>query len=202
MSGKLLKLWHRKTHHLKKPVTLLAGFSFTSNKVAIFVNKNTISIYFYQLVMRQLKITHSNDNIERMSREDYSKIMPHTTCDEDTELAQKAQNGDFEALEKLAEEYFRWIEHYAKSRQNQGVELSDLIEAGQRGFVKGLENYNSKGPTFFFYVTRFITKEINDMLGVETTWETAPPRKLQKSPRVESGDSIDEILREDQIDQK
>ena len=148
--------------------------------------------------MRQLKITHSGEKRESMSEEERSKIMPHTTYDEDTELAQKAQNGDFEALEKLANEYLGWIEYYAKSKQNQGVELSDLIEAGQRGFVKGLEKYNSKGPSFFFIVTRYIMKEINDMLGVEIAWKTAPLRELQKLTHEEKGDSVDRILLEDQ----
>lgn len=92
--------------------------------------------------MRPLKVTTSHDSPERAAIRKRARV-PYTV-DEERELAVKAQGGDFEALEKLAEAYFGWIENIAWDHQNQGLELPELIEAGQRGFTKGLEQFDAK----------------------------------------------------------
>ena len=80
--------------------------------------------------MRQLKITQNITNRENQSLEKYFQDVNKIemiTSEEEVVLAQRIQDGDAAALEKLVKSNLRFVVSVAKQYQNQGLSLPDLI---------------------------------------------------------------------------
>jgi len=80
--------------------------------------------------MRQLKITKQVTNREAISLDKYLQDISKIgliDAEEEAVLAKKIRLGDKESLEKLTKSNLRFVVSVAKQYQNQGLNLSDLI---------------------------------------------------------------------------
>jgi len=120
--------------------------------------------------MRKLKITKTIPNRDGKSLEKYLEEIEQKnlmTYEEEIELAKRIKNGDREALEKLVSANLRFVTSMAKQYQNQGLELSDLINEGNLALVRAAENFDEThhGFSFISYAVGWIRKSILQALA-------------------------------------
>ena len=83
------------------------------------------------------------------------------TREEEKELAEAAIKGDKSAKEKLIIHNLRLVLSIAKKHQNQGVSFLDLIQEGNLGLIRALEDYDpSTGNKLSTYATYWIEQFI------------------------------------------
>ena len=90
--------------------------------------------------MRQLKISKQITNRESQSLDKYLQEIGKVdliNSDEEVRLAKRIKKGDQAALDKLTKANLRFVVSVAKQYQNQGLLLSDLINEGNLGLIKG-----------------------------------------------------------------
>ena len=87
-----------------------------------------------------------------------------------SKLVELAADGDNDAWQKLYNNFKEYVEKLASSRgAYDTVEIDDLIDAGMRGFIYSVRNYDakkSKGAKFKTYATNYINHEINHELEI------------------------------------
>lgn len=67
-------------------------------------------------------------------------------------LISKAQDGDKQARDKVITSNLRFVVTMAKRFQNRGIDIMDLISAGNQGLTISVDKYNpDKGTTFLTY---------------------------------------------------
>ncbi len=105
--------------------------------------------------MRQLKITKQVTNRETISLDKYLQDISKEsliTAEEEAELARLIRDGDKNALEKLTKANLRFVVSVSKQYQNQGLNLSDLINEGNIGLIKAAERFDeTRGFKFISY---------------------------------------------------
>lgn len=81
--------------------------------------------------------------------------------EEQIELAKQIKKGDEKAREKLINSNLRFVVTCAKQYRGLGVSLMDLIQAGNKGLVESLINYDpDKGYKFLSFAVWYIRREI------------------------------------------
>lgn len=84
------------------------------------------------------------------------------TAAEEIELSQKVQKGDREARDKMIRANLRLVISIAKRYVNLGVPLSDLIEEGNIGLMKGVEKFDpERGYRFSTYAAWWIKQGVS-----------------------------------------
>ncbi len=102
----------------------------------------------------------NDENILAMYLKEINKI-PMISHEEEIELAQKAQNGDTAAKNKLVNANLRFVVNVAKKYQNHGLDLTDLISEGNIGLLNAVEKFDaSKGYHFISYAVWWIRQSI------------------------------------------
>lgn len=114
--------------------------------------------------MRQLKINRQITGRNSLSIEKYlqeiGKIDVLTT-DEEVRLAKASREGDKEAKEQLVLANLRFVVSVAKQYQNYGLTLEDLINEGNLGLLKAVEQFDeTKGFKFISYAVWWIRQSI------------------------------------------
>lgn len=88
--------------------------------------------------------------------------------DEEKGIAKKAFEGDKEAKSKLAEHNLRLVVNIAKRYMGRGLDIEDLIQAGNEGLLKAVEKYDyRKGYRFSTYSTWWIKQSIGRTINNE-----------------------------------
>ena len=162
--------------------------------------------------MRQLKITKSITNRESQSLEKYLQEIGKVdliSADEEVTLAQRIQNGDEIALEKLTKANLRFVVSVAKQYQNQGLSLPDLINEGNLGLIKAAKRFDeTRGFKFISYAVWWIRQSILQALAEQSRIVRLPLNKIgsinkinktyasleQKYEREPSADEIANVL--------
>ena len=100
------------------------------------------------------------DDSVRMYLREIGKI-PLLSLEKETELAEKAMQGDQRAKDKMAEANMRLVVSIAKRYSGRGLELLDLIQEGNTGLLRAVDKFDpSKGFKFSTYATWWIRQAI------------------------------------------
>ncbi len=138
--------------------------------------------------MRQLKISRSITNRESQSLEKYLQDIGKVdllTIEEEVSLAQKIRNGDQKALEKLVKANLRFVVSVAKQYQNQGLQLSDLINEGNLGLIKAAQRFDeTRGFKFISYAVWWIRQSILQMLAEQSRIVRLPLNKVGSISKI------------------
>ena len=140
--------------------------------------------------MRKFKVTRSITNrdneIFRIYLKEVSRY-PLLNADEEKELAYKIRNGDKKSIDKLVNSNLRFVISVAKQYQGQGLDLMDLIEAGNYGLIKSATKFDpDKGYKFISYAVWWIKQSI-----IQSISETSRTVRLP----VSQSSSIIKILK-------
>lgn len=137
-------------------------------------------------------------------------VARHDMMDPEKEkrIGEKAYNGDKEAQKKLVRANLRFVISVAKRYQRQGVEMNDLIQAGNIGIMHAAKKFDpSQGVRFISYavywIAQQIRKEIDATKGDVRASQTQMVRmrrikRLQKKARQEKGRelTVQELMEE------
>lgn len=114
---------------------------------------------------------------------DIAKI-PLLSIDEEIELASRNRNGDRYALQKLVNANLRFAFSVAKQYQNQGLELTDLINEANDGLIMAAERFDeTRGFKFISYAVNWIRQSILKAIA-EQTRNVYIPMNHQKTLKV------------------
>ena len=87
--------------------------------------------------------------------------VPLLTQEEENELSRRVKEGDAEAARRLAEANLRLVVSIAKHYAGRGMLLSDLIQEGNLGLMKAVDEFDyQKGYRFSTYATWWIRQAI------------------------------------------
>lgn len=96
------------------------------------------------------------------------KRFPLLTADEEVELARKIHAGDERALERMVNCNLRFVVTVAKCYQGLGLELGDLISAGNIGLISAARRFDETiGTKFSTYAVCWIRQSILQSLAKE-----------------------------------
>jgi len=164
--------------------------------------------------MKQLKITKQVTNRESISLDKYlQEISKYSliTAEKEAELAVKIRKGDDNALDQLIKANLRFVVSVSKQYQNQGLNLSDLINEGNIGLIKAANRFDeTKGFKFISYAVWWIRQSILQALAEHSRIVRLPLNKItsinkvnkafyQLLQRYQREPSIDEIANELEI---
>ncbi len=165
--------------------------------------------------MRQLKITQNITNRENQSLEKYFQDVNKIemiSSEEEVELAQRIQQGDEAALEKLVKANLRFVVSVAKQYQNKSLTLNDLINEGNLGLIKAAQKFDhTRGFKFISYAVWWIRQSIMQALAEHSRLVRIPLNKVgslnkinkamaeleQKYNRAPTDEELAEILEMD-----
>jgi RNA polymerase primary sigma factor len=129
-------------------------------------NSNFINVKIY---MKQ-----SLDNYFR----DIGKVEP-LSPDEEIELAKRIKQNDYGALQKLVTANLRFVVSVAKSYQNTGLPLEDLIDEGNLGLIIAAHHYDeTRGFKFISYAVWWIRQSILQAIYAKTRMIRLPLNRV------------------------
>ena len=132
--------------------------------------------------MRQLKIVKQVTNRDAESLDKYFQEISKIgliTADEEVELALKIKAGNSKALDALVSANLRFVVSVAKQYQGQGLKLSDLINEGNLGLVKGAKRFDeTRGFKFISYAVWWIRQAIMQALAEQSRIVRLPLNKI------------------------
>ena len=138
--------------------------------------------------MRQLKIVKQVTNRETISLDKYLQDISKEsliTAEEEAELAKLIRNGDKIALEKLTKANLRFVVSVAKQYQNQGLNLSDLINEGNIGLIKAAQRFDeTRGFKFISYAVWWIRQSIMQAIAEQARIVRLPLNKIGNITKV------------------
>ena len=138
--------------------------------------------------MRQLKIIKQVTNRETISLDKYLHDISKEsliTAEEEAELARLIREGDKDALEKLTKANLRFVVSVAKQYQNQGLNLSDLINEGNIGLIKAAERFDeTRGFKFISYAVWWIRQSIMQAIAEQARIVRLPLNKIGSITKI------------------
>lgn len=110
---------------------------------------------------------------------------PLLTQDQEKSLVGRMYKGDKTARDRLVNANLRFVIHVAKSFQNQGLNLSDLINEGNLGLLTAARKFDpDKGCRFITYAVWWIRQNIHKALETQTRSVRIPANVLNDLARM------------------
>ena len=107
------------------------------------------------------------------------------TADEEIELAQRIERGDFEAKERMVNSNLRLVVSIAKHYRGQDVPLTDLIQEGILGLIRAVEKFDwRRGLKFSTYATPWIRQSIERGIAYKARTIRIPVHVLQRERKI------------------
>ncbi len=124
-----------------------------------------------------------NDPV-RMYLKEIGKI-PLLTAEEEQELAQRLEEGDETAHEKMVEANLRLVVSIAKRYVGRGMPFLDLIQEGNLGLIKAVGKFDrTKGYKFSTYATWWIRQAISRAIADHARTIRIPVHMVETINRV------------------
>jgi RNA polymerase primary sigma factor len=143
--------------------------------------------------MRQLKISRSITNRDSASLDRYLAEISKSemiTAEEEAELARKIKTGDHAALLKLVTANLRFVVSVAKQYQNQGMNLSDLINEGNLGLIRAAGRFDeTRGFKFISYAVWWIRQGIMQAVAEHSRVIRLPLNKVGALNKIKKAQS-------------
>ncbi len=138
--------------------------------------------------MRQLKIVKQVTNRETISLDKYLQDISKESlisAEEEVKLAQLIREGDKTALEKLTKANLRFVVSVAKQYQNQGLNLSDIINEGNIGLIKAAKRFDeTRGFKFISYAVWWIRQSIMQAIAEQARIVRLPLNKIGSITKI------------------
>lgn len=132
--------------------------------------------------MKGFKITQSITDRQDASMGLYLKDVskqPLLTPEQEVELSKRVKEGDKVALNDLVRANLRFVVSVAKSYQNQGLPLVDLIQEGNLGLIEAAKRYDeARGYKFISYAVWWIRQSILQALGEKSRTVRVPMSQI------------------------
>lgn len=128
---------------------------------------------------------------------DIRKYADVISKEKEEELTELCLNGDTKAREELIKANLRFVISIAKTYQNNGIPLSDLIAEGNLGLLKAIEKFDrSKGYRFISYAVWWIKQSIIESINENSRNIRIPVNQINEylKAKKESKDSEDEVV--------
>jgi RNA polymerase primary sigma factor len=110
---------------------------------------------------------------------------PLITREDEATLAVQIRAGDDEAMNQLVRANLRFVVSVAKKYQNQGVNLSDLINEGNLGLMRAARRFDeSKGIKFISYAVWWIRQAILQALAEQSRIVRVPLNRAGDIHRI------------------
>jgi RNA polymerase primary sigma factor len=118
------------------------------------------------------------------------------TREEESLLARKIRNGDKQALKRLTEANLRFVISVAKTYQNLGLALGDLINEGNLGLVTAAKRFDeTKGFKFISYAIWWIRQAITAALAENARMIRLPLNKMSLLTKIQRAQAkLEQIL--------
>lgn len=132
--------------------------------------------------MKNLQISsritpHASKTIDTYLR-DIAQL-PLLTPEEEVSLARRIHDGDERALERMVQGNLRFVVSVAKNYQNMGLDLEDLISAGNIGLVTAAKRFDeTRGFKFCSYAVWWIRQSILQAISKEGRTVALPANQL------------------------
>src|SRR5688572_25500615 len=112
-------------------------------------------------------------------------VYPLISREEEVRLAQRIRTNDQEALDTLVRSNLRFVVSVAKKYQNQGVNLSDLINEGNLGLIRAAHKFDeTKGIKFISYAVWWIRQAILQALAEQSRIVRVPLNRAGTLHRI------------------
>lgn len=116
-------------------------------------------------IQKKFSVTPRDNQSLDLYLRDIAKL-PRLTVDEEVVLAQRIHNGDEEALEQMVLGNLRFVVTIAKHYIGCGLELPDLISAGNIGLITAARRFDETiGVKFCSYAVNWIRQSIMNALA-------------------------------------
>jgi RNA polymerase primary sigma factor len=117
--------------------------------------------------------------------------------EKEIELTERVLNGDAKAREELISANLRFVISIAKTYQNNGIPLSDLIAEGNLGLLKAIEKFDrTKGYRFISYAVWWIKQSIIESINEHSRTIRIPVNQINDylKAKKENQDSDTEVV--------
>ena len=122
-------------------------------------------------------VTYRRANVARFDRDSLASLfierarrIPKLSREDEHELALRAQDGDREAADKLAEANLRYVVAVALQYRRYGIRLGDLIAEGNLGLMMAVKKFDPhRGTRFVTYAGYWIRAYVLDLVVRSST---------------------------------
>ena len=126
----------------------------------------------------------SIDDPVRMYLKEIGKV-PLLTAEEEIDIAQRMEQGDEEAKQKLTEANLRLVVSIAKRYVGRGMLFLDLIQEGNLGLIKAVDKFDyRKGYKFSTYATWWIRQAITRAIADQARTIRIPVHMVETINKV------------------
>jgi len=111
--------------------------------------------------------------------------VPLLTAEEEVDLAQKIEKGNFQAKKKLIQSNLRLVVSIAKRYVGRGLTFLDLIQEGNQGLMRATEKYDwRRGYKFSTYATWWIRQAITRAIADQARTIRIPVHMVETINRL------------------
>lgn len=126
---------------------------------------------------------------------DIRKYADVISKEKENELTERVLNGDVKAREELAKANLRFVISIAKTYQNNGIPLPDLINSGNLGLLKAIDRFDrTKGYRFISYAVWWIKQTIIESINEDSRNIRIPVNQINDYLKAKKENLDDDLV--------